>query len=1391
MTTRFSRGVLLPGAAVFLVLLFSGLDVIEPRALAAPKLVVQPPSLGFSGQTGIITSQQVSITEAAGGALSWSAGASTTSGGNWLTATPATGNAPSTLTVGVNTTGLAPGTYLGQVTITAAGADGSPFQLLVTLSLAAPPPTAAATTVLRTLVMHQITSLTGTITNWRRSFALSGDGSRVAFAIAPGTETATNPNRIYVINADGTGQREVDNYVTGCFCGSSVDISGDGSKIISSEGVQLRIANADGTGARALISGVEVNQFRISGDGSKVVFTIRRDSGGKERGLYIVNADGSGLRQVAGPTQVGAVAGVAASAVFPIDTNGPGLAVSSDGTKIIFATQVGTTLGDFSPQQMFGVNSDGSGLHAILGPFLYITNADISDDGRKVGYNITPPPCCSTASEAGIVNFDGTGRRALASSTTSFPFGFATSSDNFQVSGDGSKLLLGSTSVLFDTATGAAVQLGVRGAFSFSDPPPAGYDGMFRATMNSAATRFVYVSNDAGNIPQLIILDINPTALGAAPSLTSPALAPAYVLTASRSTATVSLRVSASNTLIRVAHASLLNGLTDLNVPGDILHDDGAAGDVTANDGVFTSNTIRANSVAAVGSRTVRIKTEVRAADGKRHATAVDIAPFSVLSVAATNPPKINSLIPTSGFAGSQVTISGSGFDSTAANILVSFGGRQAQVASASSTALVVTVPADLLPGAAQVNVTVQGLTSNGVVFTVLAAASLAVAPQALNISASVGASSTSHVLEITSAGASVSWSASVTLLNGAGWLSLSPASGSATSSLTARLTVTVNYSALSGAGAYQALISVIDTATRYSVAVPVSVVLSAPQGRLALSHTAFLFTAAAGGPAPPAQTLRIFNSGQGSLSWTIPANLASWLTFSSLAGTATGSTTLTANPAGLQAGVYQALAPVSASGAGNSPQLVNVTLHVLPAASQASAVLQPHGLVFVSGQGATPASQTLTISNAGAGTLSFQLARSTVTGGNWLSVTPSSGSTSGGPATVQVSASPAGLAAGVYRGKLTGTFSAGAAQEVDVVLVVSPDPVAPLGVGNAAVCASQSHDLVATTLGQGASLPVSFPRTLQALVVDNCGNAVNNATVLAAIESVSITLQPVGSGLYQGSWVPDRAAAAIVVNFSALHPTFATVRRSFTVSTITAAGGTQLPVMFADGVVEGAGFTPRRPLAPGGIISIFGARFAASEALAGAVPLSRELAGVRVRIGSLNAPLYYAGPGQVNAQVPFEVEGAESVSVAVIAGGLLTAPQVYPVAPVQPGVFRAGAGVAILDGQSRLITAENPARIGDTLQIYATGLGSVDAAVESGAALPGPSNVRAPVTVTIGGVQARVDYQGLAPGFVGLYQVNAVVPSGVAEGDAVPVVLRQNGVVNNPDQLITVPLRK
>ena len=66
-------------------------------------------------------------------------------------------------------------------------------------------------------------------------------------------------------------------------------------------------------------------------------------------------------------------------------------------------------------------------------------------------------------------------------------------------------------------------------------------------------------------------------------------------------------------------------------------------------------------------------------------------------------------------------------------------------------------------------------------------------------------------------------------------------------------------------------------------------------------------------------------------------------------------------------------------------------------------------------------------------------------------------------------------------------------------------------------------------------------------------------------------------------------------------------------------------------------------------------------------------------------------------------------------------------------------------------VTAQNPARPGDTLQIFCTGLGAVEQQVETGATAPSFSSVQLPVTVTIGGINAPVDYQGLAPGFVGL----------------------------------------
>ena len=92
------------------------------------------------------------------------------------------------------------------------------------------------------------------------------------------------------------------------------------------------------------------------------------------------------------------------------------------------------------------------------------------------------------------------------------------------------------------------------------------------------------------------------------------------------------------------------------------------------------------------------------------------------------------------------------------------------------------------------------------------------------------------------------------------------------------------------------------------------------------------------------------------------------------------------------------------------------------------------------------------------------------------------------------------------------------------------------------------------------------------------------------------------------------------------------------------------------------------------------------------------------------------------------------------------------------------------------------PARSGGAISIYCTGLGATDPTVPSGQPAPAgpPATVRTPVTVLIGGQSAAVSFAGLAPGFVGLYQVNAEVPAGVTPGGAVPVVLIQRGVQSN-----------
>lgn len=233
---------------------------------------------------------------------------------------------------------------------------------------------------------------------------------------------------------------------------------------------------------------------------------------------------------------------------------------------------------------------------------------------------------------------------------------------------------------------------------------------------------------------------------------------------------------------------------------------------------------------------------------------------------------------------------------------------------------------------------------------------------------------------------------------------------------------------------------------------------------------------------------------------------------------------------------------------------------------------------------------------------------------------------------------------------------------------------------------------------------------------------------------------------------------------------------------TITVTSGVTVSLQ-PSGVVNAASFLSG-PVAPGELITLFGAGIGpASPELPSGSATNVILGGTGVTIGGTAAPLLYAGPNQINAIVPYELTQSTSVQVAITNQRQQIAAATVAVASTAPAIFTlnntgAGAG-AILNQDLTVNSATNPAAAGSAIAIFANGAGATNpAGVDgqiTGSVLPVPL---LPVTVTVGGVNAKVLYAGAAPDLVaGVLQVNVVVPSGLASGSAVPVVLTIGGV--------------
>lgn len=438
---------------------------------------------------------------------------------------------------------------------------------------------------------------------------------------------------------------------------------------------------------------------------------------------------------------------------------------------------------------------------------------------------------------------------------------------------------------------------------------------------------------------------------------------------------------------------------------------------------------------------------------------------------------------------------------------------------------------------------------------------------------------------------------------------------------------------------------------------------LSSPS-TIAASPASLQFAYTIGGTAPAAQSVQITNGGSGTLSWTAAASTSSgsgsWLSVSPASGTAPSPLSISVSPAGLSAGAYTGSVQITASGASNTPLSVPVTLRVTQ--TPPSLAIAPQALTFnYSVGGAAPAAQTVSITNAGAGTLSWTASSVDY----WLTVSPASG-TGGG--TLSVSINPANLAAGTYTTTLqiTAAGATGSPASIAVTLVVQGTQPAPT---IAAVTNAESY-----VPGVASATWLSiFGSNLSTSTYTWQASDIVNGMLPTSLEGVSVTINGLPALIEYISptqvdlLAPDDATTGPVqvqVTVAEQASNNLTVQKTqFSPAFFTFDNGTYVDALHADySLVASAGLLPgvtTRPAQPGETILLYGTGFGPTNPpvpTAQLVTAPEVLANsVQVTIGGVTAPVTFAGlvgsgTYQFNVTVPSLPNGDAPV-VATIGG--------------------------------------------------------------------------------------------------------------------------------------------